>query len=148
MKINTALILCAGFGKRLNPITLDQPKALLKLNNVTLLENTINLIKELDIKKIILNTFHLKYQIKTYLNENKFDKNFFKNDFEILSVLRNLKIIGIFARLAIRDKKRKYLKLIPYAWNLIEFRLKNNFIFNDLKNFLDINFSKKIRIKK
>ena len=73
MKINTALILCAGFGKRLNPITLDQPKALLKLNNVTLLENTINLIKELGIKKIILNTFHLKHQIKTYLNENKFD---------------------------------------------------------------------------
>ena len=73
MKINTALILCAGFGKRLNPITLDQPKALLKLNNVTLLENTINLIKELGIKKIILNTFYLKHQIKTYLNENKFD---------------------------------------------------------------------------
>ena len=73
MKINTALILCAGFGKRLNPITLDQPKALLKLNNVTLLENTINLIKELGIEKIILNTFHLKHQIKTYLNENKFD---------------------------------------------------------------------------
>ena len=73
MKINTALILCAGFGKRLNPITLDQPKALLKLNNVTLLENTINLIKELGIKKIILNTFHLKHQIKTYLNKNKFD---------------------------------------------------------------------------
>ena len=73
MKINTALILCAGFGKRLNPITLDQPKALLKLNNVTLLENTINLIKELGIKKIILNTFHLKHQIKAYLNENKFD---------------------------------------------------------------------------
>ena len=73
MKINTALILCAGFGKRLNPITLNQSKALLKLNNVTLLENTINLIKELGIKKIILNTFYLKHQIKTYLNENKFD---------------------------------------------------------------------------
>jgi len=73
MKINTALILCAGFGKRLNPITLNQPKALLKLNNVTLLENTINLIKKLGIEKIILNTFHLKDQIKTYLNENKFD---------------------------------------------------------------------------
>ena len=73
MKINTALILCAGFGKRLNPITLDQPKALLKLNNVTLLENTINLIKKLGIEKIMLNTFHLKHQIKTYLNENKFD---------------------------------------------------------------------------
>ena len=73
MKINTALILCAGFGKRLNPITLNQPKALLKLNNVTFLENTINLIKKLGIEKIILTTFHLKDQIKTYLNENKFD---------------------------------------------------------------------------
>ena len=91
---------------------------------------------------------NLVYKYYFSLNKNKFDKNFFKNDFEILSVLRNLKIIGIFARLAIRDKKRQYLKLIPYAWNLIEFRLKNNFIFNDLKNFLDINFSKKIRIKK
>ena len=91
---------------------------------------------------------NLVYKYYFSLNKNKFDKNFFKNDFEILSVLRNLKIIGIFARLAIRDKKRKYLKLIPYAWYLIEFRLKNNFIFNDLKNFLDINFSKKIRIKK
>ena len=73
MKINTALILCAGFGKRLNPITLDQPKALLKLNNVTLLENTINLIKELGIKKILLNTYHLKNKIKNYLRNNKFD---------------------------------------------------------------------------
>ena len=76
------------------------------------------------------------------------DKNKLKNDFEILSVLRNFKIIGIFSRLSKRDKKHKYLKLIPYAWNLIEFRLNNNFIFNDLKNFLDVNFSKKIRIKK
>ena len=41
------------------------------------------------------------------------DKNKFKNDFEILSVLRNLKIIGIFTRLSKRDKKNKYLKLIP-----------------------------------
>ena len=70
----------------------------------------------------------------------------FKNDFEILSVLRNLKIIGIFTRLATRDKKKKYLKLIPYAWNLIELRIKNNVIFKDLKHCLDINFPKKIRL--
>ena len=38
MKINTALILCAGLGKRLNPLTLDTPKPLLKLNNITILE--------------------------------------------------------------------------------------------------------------
>ena len=43
MKINTALILCAGFGKRLNPLTLKTPKPLLKLNNLTMLENCINL---------------------------------------------------------------------------------------------------------
>ena len=73
MKVRTALILCAGLGKRLNPLTLKKPKPLLELNNITLLENTINLIKELGIKKIILNTFHLKHQIKAYLNENKFD---------------------------------------------------------------------------
>ena len=60
MNINTSLILCAGFGKRLNPITLDQPKALLKLNNVTLLENTINLIKELGIKKNYTEYFPFK----------------------------------------------------------------------------------------
>ena len=50
----------------------------------------------------------------------------FKNDFEILSVLRNLKIIGIFTRLSIRDKKDNYLKLIPHAWNLIEQRIEKN----------------------
>ena len=35
MKINTALILCAGFGKRLNPLTLDTPKPLIELKNVS-----------------------------------------------------------------------------------------------------------------
>ena len=73
MKTNTALILCAGYGKRLNPITIEKPKPLLKLNNITLLENTINLIKELGIKKIILNTFYLKKQISTFINEKNFN---------------------------------------------------------------------------
>ncbi len=73
MKIRTALILCAGLGKRLNPITLKKPKPLLELNNITLLENTINLIKELGIKKILLNTFYLKDQIKDYLNKKNFN---------------------------------------------------------------------------
>ena len=61
---------------------------------------------------------------------------------------KNLKIIGIFSRLAIRDKKKKYLKLIPNAWKLIELRMNNNSLFKDLKLFLDVNFPKKIRIKK
>jgi len=82
------------------------------------------------------------------LSKNRFNRVFFKNDFEILSVLRNLKIIGIFMRLALRDKKKEYLKLIPNAWRLIELRLENNIIFKDLKFFLDANFDKKIRLKK
>ena len=86
------------------------------------------------------------YQSYLNLNKKKINKIKFKNDFEILSVLRNLKIIGIFTRLAIRDKKKKYLKLIPHAWNLIELRLKNNVIFKDLKYCLDANFPKKIRL--
>ena len=63
-------------------------------------------------------------------------------------MLRNLKIIGIFSRLANRDNKKQYLKLIPYAWELIELRIKDNDIFKDLKKNLEANFPKKIRIKK
>ena len=73
MKVRTALILCAGLGKRLNPLTLKKPKPLLELNNITLLENTINLIIELGIKKIYLNTFYLQDQIREYLTKKKFD---------------------------------------------------------------------------
>lgn len=90
----------------------------------------------------------LKDSIYNYylkLNKNKINKVILLNDFEILSVIRNMKIIGIFARLAIRDKKEKYLKLIPYAWRLIELRIKNNKIFDNLKKVLDLNFSKRIR---
>ena len=88
------------------------------------------------------------YQNYLYLNKKKINKIKFKSDFEILSVLRNLKVIGIFTRLAIRDGKKRYLKLIPYAWKLIEYRINNNNIFEDLKKNLEDNFPKKIRIKK
>ena len=90
----------------------------------------------------------LKNNIYNYylkLNKKKVNKVILLNDFEILSVIRNMKIIGIFARLALRDKKVKYLKLIPHAWKLIELRTKNNEIFNNLKRVLDLNFSKELR---
>ena len=80
-----------------------------------------------------------------YLSKNKkLNKKKFKNDFEILSVLRNLKIIGIFTRLAIRDGKIKYLKLIPYAWKLISIRIKKNKVFKDLNDLLSQNFKKEL----
>ena len=72
MNIETALILCAGYGKRLNPLTLKTPKPLLKINNITLLENTIKLIKNLEIQKIIINTFYLQEEIKKFIKEKKF----------------------------------------------------------------------------
>ena len=85
---------------------------------------------------------------KEYIKSNKkINVENFKNDFEILSVLRNLKIIGIFTRLSIRDKKHNYLKLIPYAWKLIEQRTENNKKFIELKIILDKYFSKKLRNK-
>ena len=73
MEIKTALILCAGYGKRLNPLTLDTPKPLIKLNNITLLENTINLISSLGIQKIKINTFYLKEKIKSFLDNFQSD---------------------------------------------------------------------------
>ena len=73
MKINTALILCAGYGRRLNPLTFVEPKPLLKVNEITLLENCINLIKSLGIKKIILNTFYLKEKIESFVKIKKFN---------------------------------------------------------------------------
>ena len=76
--------------------------------------------------------------------QKKIDKFKFKNDFDILSVLRNLKIIGIFTRLAVRDNKKKYLKLIPHSWELINMRIDKNEIFKDLKNFLIQNFKKSL----
>ena len=72
MKINTALILCAGFGKRLNPLTLKTPKPLLKINNITLLESSINMIAKLGVKKILLNTFHLNKELRNFVQNKSF----------------------------------------------------------------------------
>ena len=78
-----------------------------------------------------------------YLKTNKkIHKKKFKNDFDILSVLRNLKIIGIFTRLAARDKKKKYLKLIPYAWKMIDSRMSKNKDLYNLKLLLASSFPK------
>tara|TARA_B100000579_G_C22715912_1_gene796891 strand:- start:331 stop:1023 length:693 start_codon:yes stop_codon:yes gene_type:complete len=79
MKINTALILCAGFGKRLNPITLKVPKPLIIIDNLELLEHNLNLIKKLRIKNIKINTFYLQDQIIQFIKNHPL-----KNDIEII----------------------------------------------------------------
>ena len=81
-----------------------------------------------------------------YYNKSKFKKEQYKNlknDFEILSVQRNLKILGIFVRLFKRDGKPNYLKYLPYTWSLIERRLKNPVFKN-----LNLLFNKHLKIKK
>ena len=83
-----------------------------------------------------------KYYIKT---NKKINLARFKKDFEILSILRNLKIIGIFMRLALRDKKKNYLKLIPYAWEMIDHRIKKQSELKNLMLLLKNNFPKFIR---
>ena len=70
-----------------------------------------------------------------------------KNDFDILSIQRNLKILGIFYRLFKRDNKPQYLKYLPYTWNLIELRMKNKIIKN-LEIILKKAVNKKIRKKR
>ena len=75
MKIKTALILCAGFGKRLHPLTSKTPKPLLKIKNITLLERTLNIIKQLEIKNVKINTFHLENEIINFLSNYKSNIN-------------------------------------------------------------------------
>ena len=73
MKIDTALILCAGFGKRLNPITINTPKPLLIIKNLTLLDHCINLIVKLNIKKVLINSFYLKEQINEFVRNHNYN---------------------------------------------------------------------------
>ena len=75
MKITTALILCAGYGKRLNPLTLQTPKPLLKFRESSMLEHTIKFIENLGIKKIKINTFHLEKKIFNFVSNHPSKKN-------------------------------------------------------------------------
>ncbi len=118
---------------------IDSQDALIgnKAYDVASLIDDVRLKTSNSLKKKIYNLY-IKNKKKTEIQK-------FKNDFQILSILRNLKIIGIFTRLAIRDGKKDYLKMIPYAWKLINLRINENKIFEDLKNLLNKNFKKKIK---
>ena len=107
----------------------------------------VSLIDDVRIKTSIklknqIYNYYLKKNSKIY----KTNSNKFLEDFKILSVQRSLKIIGIFSRLFIRDKKKRYLKFIPYTWQLLEKRMDSE-IFSELKKMFDRNISRKIRRK-
>ena len=107
----------------------------------------VSLIDDVRIKTSVklkneIYNYYLKKNSKIYrVNSQKF-----LEDFNILSVQRSLKIIGIFSRLFKRDKKKRYLKYIPYTWELLEM-IMNSEIFSELKKILDDNIPKKFRKK-
>jgi MurNAc alpha-1-phosphate uridylyltransferase len=151
MKINTALILCAGYGKRLNPLTLVEPKPLLKVNKITLLENCINLIKSLGIKKIILNTFYLKEKIESFVEIKKFN-------LDITIINDGKKILntgGGILNMMNSSNDSNFLILNPdTVWNqayLEKIKAMEDFYFtNQIKNILllvnkDLSFDKKLK---
>ena len=75
MKIKTAIILCAGYGKRLSPLTNSIPKPLLKVKNKNLLDNTLKFIKSIGINNIKINTFYLSEQIKNFIEKQNYPLN-------------------------------------------------------------------------
>ncbi len=120
-------------------------------NKIGLIDNQDALIgnKAYDLASLIddvrfKTTNELKKKVYDYFlkKNNKIQNSKFKIDFAILSILRNLKIIGIFMRLAVRDNKKKYLKLIPYAWEMIHYRMSQNKIFDNLNFLLKHNLPK------
>ena len=144
MKINTALILCAGLGKRLNPLTLTTPKPLLQLKNITMLERCINLIIELGIKKILLNTFHLEKEIIEFLEIKKFpiDIQVIKDGQKILNTG------GGILNMIENSKENDFIIFNPDTlWNndyINEINKMKNFYFsNNLNNILLLTDKKK-----
>ena len=134
MKINTALILCAGYGRRLNPITLKTPKPLLRIKNSTLLENCINLIKLIGVKKILINSFYLKEQISEFIKKNDFQ-------IEIEVIEDGINILdtgGGILNLISKSDNKDFLVFNPDTiWN-------KNYIF-EINDMIDLYFNKKFK---
>ena len=72
MNIKHGMILAAGLGKRMQPLTLKTPKPLLEINNITLLERAINLLINHGVQEISINVHHLPSQIQSFINKKKY----------------------------------------------------------------------------
>ena len=137
MKIKTALILCAGYGKRLSPITNDIPKPLLKVNNVNLLDNTLNFIKSIGITKIKINTYYLGEQISDYIKCQNYPLNIdIINDGEKI-----LDTGGGIYNLIKDEKEENFLTFNPDTlWNLNYLKTVDNmqkyYFKKNIKNLL------------
>ena len=108
MRISTGLILCAGFGKRVAPLTYTTPKPLLQIKNVTLLENSINFLKKCGIKKILINTHYLSHEIENFIKK----KNY-QNEVKLLFEKENLDTGGGIKNLVKNDTDEDFLIINP-----------------------------------
>ena len=108
MRISTGLILCAGFGKRVAPLTNTTPKPLLKIKNDTLLENSINFLKKCGIKKILINTHYLSHEIENFIKK----KNY-QNEVKLLFEKEILDTGGGIKNLVKNDTDEDFLIINP-----------------------------------
>ena len=148
MRIKTALILCAGFGKRLNPLTLETPKPLLKIKDTSVLENCINVISKLGIKKILINTFHLGDQINEFIEMKNFEI-----DIEIKEDGKNILDTGGGIMNLIKDSKdQDFLVFNPDTlWNykyVNEINEMQDFYFSNKLNCILLVADKKLSFDK
>ena len=136
-KVEIAVILGAGFGKRLFPITNKIPKPLVKIGNETLLEKTIKLVKKLNLKKILINTHYKQDQLKNFIEKKNFDIDIklFEEVPEILNTG------GGILNMIMENKNEYFLTLNPDTlWNenyideILE--MENQFFNSNSKNIL------------
>ena len=136
MRISTGLILCAGFGKRVAPLTNTTPKPLLKIKNDTLLENSINFLKKCGIKKILINAHYLSHEIENFIKK----KNY-QNEVKLLFEKEILDTGGGIKNLVKNDTDEDFLIINPDTiWKdnyLTEIEKMKKFYFDkNLRNIL------------
>ena len=136
-KIEVAVILGAGFGKRLSPITNKIPKPLVEIGNETILEKTIKLIKKLNLKKILINAHHKRDQLKNFIEKKNFDI-----DIELFEeVPEILNTGGGILNMIMENKNEYFLTFNPDTlWNenYIDeiLKMENQFFNSNSKNIL------------
>ena len=75
LKPFSAMILAAGFGKRMLPLTKKIPKPLVKVNDISLLKNVIDFLFKIGCIKIIINTHYKHHLISDFINEFYYSSN-------------------------------------------------------------------------
>ena len=130
MDLKKAIILCAGFGKRVLPLTKTLPKPLLKVNQVPLIEYSIRILKELGIEEIAVNVHHLKDKIIEYLDSYHPNIKIFNEEIilDTGGALVNAKSFLSEDYFVILNSDTIWQKnYIPYMKSLIHKTIKNSF---------------------